>query len=75
MISYYADKPKPCADLCPEARFRVAWRHSTSGTVSVGKMSFSTYPAAAEFAQAMNALWPDVPHWPIPADDAGSRAC
>ena len=75
MISYCKDMPKPCADLCPEARFRVAWRHSSSGMVSVGKMSFEDYPAAAEFAHAMNLLWPDVAHWPVPADDSDGRAC
>jgi hypothetical protein len=74
MISHDTDIPKPRADVCPQARFRVAWRHDTSGMVNVGRLCFATYPAAAEFAEAMNNLWPEVPHWPIPAGDADSRA-
>ena len=48
-----------------KASYRVAWTHRETGLVQVGRMTFASYRAAADFARAMDALWPEVPHWVV----------
>ncbi len=53
--------------------YRIIWQHVETGRTEIGLYTFPSLEVARTVARAMDALWPEIRHWPIAAREVAER--